>query len=252
MRHKTKFLWSCPLTVISNGWVHKERDRQFWLKFQDAFTQKGHLNWTHGVNEMLMDSLNFLFFLFFPGWFQQNQNWWGQPTCNKDAGEWLNVPTCVPFQMQVSTFMLFSWYYLVGLHTYTHPSTFIVHVVLCHPSASRKYCVFCSFWVSVFPKVVYSGHLVALTPNVRRLGFHFSFSLLSGVCWMTTIRNAQCAVDSFKTEYCSCTTVTFHRATATVLSLGVRLWNSQNLLSFGSSWLSSVFMISWLDKCGIT
>lgn len=37
------------------------------------------------------------------------------------------------------------------------------------------------------------------------------------------LRNAQCAVDSFNTEYCSCKTVTFHRNAATVLSLGVGL-----------------------------
>lgn len=34
-------------------------------------------------------------------------------------------------------------------------------------------CVFCSFRVSFFPKAVYSGHLVALTPYVRCLGFRF-------------------------------------------------------------------------------
>uniref|UniRef100_A0A5F9DMK5 Multifunctional fusion protein n=1 Tax=Oryctolagus cuniculus TaxID=9986 RepID=A0A5F9DMK5_RABIT len=83
---------------------------------------------------------------------------------------------------QDSSFMLFSWYYLIGLHTNTHQSTLIVNVVLCCLSAFQQYYVSFVLWVSFFPKVVYSVHLVALTPYIRSLGFHFSFSLLSGVC----------------------------------------------------------------------
>lgn len=83
---------------------------------------------------------------------------------------------------QDSSFMLFSWYYLVGLHTDTHQPILIVNVVLCHLSAFLQYYVSFILWVSFFPKVVYSGHLVALTPYIRCLGFHFSFSLLSDVC----------------------------------------------------------------------
>ena len=40
---------------------------------------------------------------------------------------------------QDSTFMLFSWYYLVGLHTCTHQPAHIVNVVLCRPSAQGYY-----------------------------------------------------------------------------------------------------------------
>ena len=83
---------------------------------------------------------------------------------------------------QDSTFMLFSWYYLVGLHTCTHQPAPIVNVVLCRPSAQRYYVSSVFFWVSFFPKAIYSGHLVALTFYVRCLGFHFTFSLFSGVC----------------------------------------------------------------------
>lgn len=43
---------------------------------------------------------------------------------------------------QDSTFMLFSWYYLVGLHTRTHQSAPIVNVVLCCPSAQQYYVSF--------------------------------------------------------------------------------------------------------------
>lgn len=130
------------------------------------------------------------------------------------------------------------------IHTSGHP-----HCECCLVSSISFLtilCVLCSFWISFFPKV-YSGHLVALTPYIRCLGFHFSFSVSVVFAEWQQFRNAQCAVDSFNTQYCSCKTVTFHRATATVLSWGVRLWNSRSavLVSF---WLSSVFMISWLDN----
>lgn len=94
------------------------------------------------------------------------QRCWGAVKC----AHLCSLPDAVG---QGSALMLFSWYYLVGLHTHTHQSTPVVNVVLCRPSAAPKYCVFCSFWVSFFPKVVYSGHSVALTPYVRCLGFHF-------------------------------------------------------------------------------
>lgn len=130
-----------------------------------------------------------------------------------------------------------------------HPSVY-PHCECCPVSPisfPKLLCVFCSFQVSFFPTVVYSGHLVALTSYVRCLGFIVTFLSSVAFAEWQQFWNAPCAVDSFNTQYCSCKTVTFHRATATVLSLGVRLWNSKFAV-FGSSRLSSVFMISWLDN----
>lgn len=174
------------------------------------------------------------------------QRCWGVVKCTHLC----SLPNAV---RQNSTFMLFSWYYLVGLHTYTHQFIPTVNVVLCRPSSSPKHlCVFCSFRVSFFPKVVYSGCLVALTSYIDVLSFIFPFlSSVTFAEWQQ-LRNAQCAVDSFNTQYCSCKTVTFHRATATVILLGVRLWNSQNLLSFHSSSAIICLYDFMIRQCGIT
>lgn len=148
-------------------------------------SRREHFSRPRRKNEMSKGNLNSVFFFPFPRLIPTKpelmrptnvqQRCWGVVKC----AHLCSLPNAVG---QDSTFMLFSSYYLVGLHTYTHQSTPIVNVVLCHSSASQQYYVFCSFWVSFFPKVVYSSHLVALTPYIRCLGFHFSFSLLSGVC----------------------------------------------------------------------
>lgn len=93
------------------------------------------------------------------------QRCWGVVKCVHPC----SLPNAVG---QDSTFMLFSWYYLIGLHTYTHQFSPIVNVVLCHSSASNTVCHL--FFLGIFPKAVYSGHLVALTPYMRCLGLHFS------------------------------------------------------------------------------
>lgn len=97
--------WSCPLkaiAMISAGWGYWGRGGKkkwcFWMgKFQGWFT-KQEFEWTQAVSGTLRSNLKLP--SSFLGWFQQNQNRWSQPTRNKDARKWLNLPSsCALLQM---------------------------------------------------------------------------------------------------------------------------------------------------------
>lgn len=93
---------------------------------------------------------------------------------------------------QESPFMLFSWYYLVGLaytHTHTHTQSPHCKCPVWSVSFPVMLCVFCSIWLSFVPKVVHSSHPMALIPNLRCLGSHFFLFSLAFAEWQQ-FRNA--------------------------------------------------------------
>lgn len=144
-----------------------------------------HWNWTlKGSNRILMDKLNFVFLSPFSRLIPTKPELMRPTNVQQRCWGVVKWPVCVFFQMLLgkiapSCFLMVLPSRSAHMHTSTCPHCECCFVSSISPTILR---VFCFFWVSFFPKAIYSGHLVALTFYVRCLGFHFTFSLFNGVC----------------------------------------------------------------------